>query len=44
MKYNSQLNTILIGEIGGKGQLKNKRKNESIILTRDPDYETEATQ
>jgi hypothetical protein len=27
-----------------KNQLKNKRKNESIRLTRDPGHETETTQ
>jgi hypothetical protein len=34
MKPNSQLNTILIDEVGKKNQLKKERKNESIESTR----------
>jgi hypothetical protein len=46
MKHNSQSNTILIDEIGGKSQLKKKKKNKSVGLTRqnhDPSHETGTT-
>ena len=46
MKLNSQSNTILINEIRKKSQLKKKRENESIGLTRqthDPSHETRTT-
>ena len=43
MKPNSQLNTILIDEIGEKS-IKNEIKNKSIRLTCDPSRETRTTQ
>jgi hypothetical protein len=39
MKPNSQLNTILIDEIGKKS-IKKKRKKESIRLTHDLGHKT----
>jgi hypothetical protein len=44
MKSNSQLNTILIDEIGKKKSIKKERKNESIRLTHNPSHETRTTQ
>jgi hypothetical protein len=47
MKRNSQSNTILIDEIGGKSQFQKKRKNKLVGLTRqthDPSHETGTTQ
>jgi hypothetical protein len=43
-KLNSQLNPILIDEIGKKKSIKKRKKNESIRLTRDLDHETWTTQ
>jgi hypothetical protein len=43
IKLNSQLNTILIDEIG-KNHLKKERENELIRLTRDLNHETKTTQ